>query len=188
MWIKKNIFGKVLNFCGEYFAVLISFPTEVAVNDFLRVLAVLPPSFFYSFTVFFPPLPVVVFKCASVCNFFQGNSGLHLTHVTFSPNGEEILMSYSGEHVYLMDLNQGLSLHSLSLFYFFPVFILSGSVPSTLRIWIYLSYNQRCCQSQASLSFGFSLSGQLLTLYFVRSGSKRINVFFVSVSNTFRNP
>ncbi|XP_021862674.2 protein ALTERED SEED GERMINATION 2 isoform X1 [Spinacia oleracea] len=36
----------------------------------------------------------------------RGNSGLHLTHVTFSPNGEEILMSYSGEHVYLMDLNQ----------------------------------------------------------------------------------
>lgn len=37
----------------------------------------------------------------------QGRSRLHLTHVTFSPDGEEILMSYSGEHVYLMDLNQG---------------------------------------------------------------------------------
>lgn len=34
-------------------------------------------------------------------------SSLHLTHVTFSPNGEEVLMSYSGEHVYLMDVNFG---------------------------------------------------------------------------------
>ncbi|PIA56282.1 hypothetical protein AQUCO_00700547v1 [Aquilegia coerulea] len=32
---------------------------------------------------------------------------LHLTHVTFSPNGEEVLLSYSGEHVYLMDVNHG---------------------------------------------------------------------------------
>ncbi|XP_022133751.1 WD and tetratricopeptide repeats protein 1 isoform X3 [Momordica charantia] len=32
-------------------------------------------------------------------------SSLHLTHVTFSPNGEEILLSYSGEHVYLMNVN-----------------------------------------------------------------------------------
>ncbi|OAY85694.1 WD and tetratricopeptide repeats protein 1 [Ananas comosus] len=31
-------------------------------------------------------------------------SNLHLTHVTFSPNGEEVLLSYSGEHVYLMDV------------------------------------------------------------------------------------
>ncbi|XP_078433409.1 transducin family protein / WD-40 repeat family protein isoform X2 [Wolffia australiana] len=30
---------------------------------------------------------------------------LHLTHVAFSPTGEELLMSYSGEHVYLMDVN-----------------------------------------------------------------------------------
>lgn len=37
----------------------------------------------------------------------RGQSSLHLTHVTFSPNGEEILISYSGEHVYLMDLKQG---------------------------------------------------------------------------------
>lgn len=36
-----------------------------------------------------------------------GISSLHLTHVTFSPNGEEVLLSYSGEHVYLMDLNFG---------------------------------------------------------------------------------
>ncbi|XP_039003363.1 WD and tetratricopeptide repeats protein 1-like [Hibiscus syriacus] len=32
-------------------------------------------------------------------------SSLHLTHVTFSPNGEEVLLSYSGEHVYVMDIN-----------------------------------------------------------------------------------
>ncbi|KAL9245565.1 hypothetical protein vseg_019201 [Gypsophila vaccaria] len=36
----------------------------------------------------------------------RGRSSLHLTHVTFSPNGEEILISYSGEHVYLMDVNR----------------------------------------------------------------------------------
>ncbi|CAM8942425.1 unnamed protein product [Rhodiola kirilowii] len=29
---------------------------------------------------------------------------LHLTHVAFSPNGEEVLLNYSGEHVYLMDV------------------------------------------------------------------------------------
>ncbi|KAL7127712.1 hypothetical protein ABFS83_14G269600 [Erythranthe nasuta] len=34
-----------------------------------------------------------------------GRSSLHLTHVTFSPSGEEVLLSYSGEHVYLMDVN-----------------------------------------------------------------------------------
>ncbi|KAG5543882.1 hypothetical protein RHGRI_016591 [Rhododendron griersonianum] len=34
----------------------------------------------------------------------RGRSSLHLTHVTFSPNGEEVLLSYSGEHVYLMDV------------------------------------------------------------------------------------
>ncbi|KAE9457359.1 hypothetical protein C3L33_10732, partial [Rhododendron williamsianum] len=32
---------------------------------------------------------------------------MHLTHVTFSPNGEEVLLSYSGEHVYLMDVAGG---------------------------------------------------------------------------------
>ncbi|KAF8776119.1 hypothetical protein HU200_003804 [Digitaria exilis] len=29
---------------------------------------------------------------------------LHLTHVGFSPNGSEVLLSYSGEHVYLFDV------------------------------------------------------------------------------------
>ncbi|KAJ8771533.1 hypothetical protein K2173_026710 [Erythroxylum novogranatense] len=37
----------------------------------------------------------------------RGRSSLHLTHVTFSPNGEEVLLSYSGEHVYLMNVDHG---------------------------------------------------------------------------------
>ncbi|XP_077213002.1 transducin family protein / WD-40 repeat family protein [Tasmannia lanceolata] len=37
----------------------------------------------------------------------RGRSSLHLTHVTFSPNGDEVLLSYSGEHVYLMDVDLG---------------------------------------------------------------------------------
>lgn len=37
----------------------------------------------------------------------RGRASLHLTHVTFSPNGEEVLLSYSAEHVYLMDTNPG---------------------------------------------------------------------------------
>ncbi len=40
--------------------------------------------------------------------FFQGRQGLHLTHVKFSPNGEEILLNYGGEHVYLMDVDHGI--------------------------------------------------------------------------------
>lgn len=35
----------------------------------------------------------------------HGHQTLHLTHVAFSPNGEEVLLNYSGEHVYLMDVN-----------------------------------------------------------------------------------
>ncbi|XP_048331890.1 protein ALTERED SEED GERMINATION 2 isoform X1 [Ziziphus jujuba] len=35
----------------------------------------------------------------------RGRSSLHLTHVAFSPDGDEVLLSYSGEHVYLMDVN-----------------------------------------------------------------------------------
>lgn len=35
----------------------------------------------------------------------RGRASLHLTHVTFSPNGEEVLLSYSNEHVYLMDVD-----------------------------------------------------------------------------------
>ncbi|XP_054797939.1 protein ALTERED SEED GERMINATION 2 isoform X2 [Prosopis cineraria] len=35
----------------------------------------------------------------------SGHSSLHLTHVTFSPNGDEVLLSYSGEHAYLMNVN-----------------------------------------------------------------------------------
>ncbi|KAK1405567.1 WD and tetratricopeptide repeats protein 1 [Heracleum sosnowskyi] len=35
----------------------------------------------------------------------RGSSSLHLTHVAFSPDGDEVLLNYCGEHVYLMDLN-----------------------------------------------------------------------------------
>ncbi|RDX91704.1 WD and tetratricopeptide repeats protein 1, partial [Mucuna pruriens] len=35
----------------------------------------------------------------------RGHPSLHLTHVTFSPDGQEVLLSYSGEHVYLMNVN-----------------------------------------------------------------------------------
>ncbi|RYR42055.1 hypothetical protein Ahy_A08g038501 isoform B [Arachis hypogaea] len=34
-----------------------------------------------------------------------GHPSLHLTHVTFGPDGDEVLLSYSGEHVYLMNVN-----------------------------------------------------------------------------------
>ncbi|XP_047327298.1 protein ALTERED SEED GERMINATION 2 [Impatiens glandulifera] len=37
----------------------------------------------------------------------RGRSSLHLTHVAFSPEGDEVLLSYSTEHVYLMELNHG---------------------------------------------------------------------------------
>ncbi|CAH9129903.1 unnamed protein product [Cuscuta epithymum] len=50
-------------------------------------------------------------KPPSCVNYFcpmhlsdHGHSSLLLTHVAFSPNGEEVLLSYSGEHVYLMDV------------------------------------------------------------------------------------
>jgi hypothetical protein len=33
---------------------------------------------------------------------------LHLTHVAFSPDGKEVLLSYSGEHVYLFDVDPGM--------------------------------------------------------------------------------
>ncbi|BFG19391.1 hypothetical protein CerSpe_056640 [Prunus speciosa] len=35
----------------------------------------------------------------------RGRASMHLTHVAFSPDGEEVLLSYSGEHVYLMNVN-----------------------------------------------------------------------------------
>ncbi|CAN8299158.1 unnamed protein product [Cochlearia groenlandica] len=53
-----------------------------------------------------PPPPCVNYFCPmhlSEC----GRTNLHLTHVTFSPNGEEVLLSYSGEHVYLMNIDNG---------------------------------------------------------------------------------
>ncbi|KAL8159238.1 LOW QUALITY PROTEIN: hypothetical protein V2J09_000775 [Rumex salicifolius] len=55
--------------------------------------------------------------CPSCVNYFcpmhlsesTGWSNLHVTHVGFSPNGEEVVISYIGEHVYLFDVNQGAS-------------------------------------------------------------------------------
>ncbi|KAI3685755.1 hypothetical protein L6452_35013 [Arctium lappa] len=51
-----------------------------------------------------PPPPCVNYFCPMHLSD-HGRQGLHLTHVTFSPNGEEVLLNYSGEHVYLMDVN-----------------------------------------------------------------------------------
>lgn len=51
-----------------------------------------------------PPPPCVSYFCPMHLSD-RGRSSLHMTHVAFSPNGEEVLLSYSGEHVYLMDVN-----------------------------------------------------------------------------------
>eukprot|EP00850_Spirogloea_muscicola_P006418 SM000030S11427 [mRNA] locus=s30:636830:642712:+ [translate_table: standard] len=50
------------------------------------------------------PAPVCYFAPAHLSSLSRSSS-LHLTHVTFSPDGREVLLSYSGEHVYLMDAN-----------------------------------------------------------------------------------
>lgn len=50
------------------------------------------------------PPPCVSYFCPMHLSD-QVRSSLHLTHVTFSPDGKEVLLSYSGEHVYLMDVN-----------------------------------------------------------------------------------
>ncbi|GAB4844926.1 Protein ALTERED SEED GERMINATION 2 [Ancistrocladus abbreviatus] len=63
----------------------------------------LPP--LSSFREKLSPPPCVNYYCPMHLSE-RGRSSLHLTHVTFSPNGEEVLISYSGEHVYLMDVNQ----------------------------------------------------------------------------------
>ncbi|XP_024526260.1 WD and tetratricopeptide repeats protein 1 isoform X2 [Selaginella moellendorffii] len=48
---------------------------------------------------------------ACVCYYcpmhLSDRASLHLTHVTFSPDGGEVLLSYSGEHVYLLDAYNG---------------------------------------------------------------------------------
>ncbi|GAV66810.1 WD40 domain-containing protein [Cephalotus follicularis] len=62
----------------------------------------LPP--LYSCQTRMLPPPCVNYFCPMHLSE-HGRSSLHLTHVTFSPNGEEVLLSYSGEHVYLMDVN-----------------------------------------------------------------------------------
>ncbi|XP_051118089.1 protein ALTERED SEED GERMINATION 2 isoform X2 [Andrographis paniculata] len=55
-----------------------------------------------------PPPPCVNYFCPLHLSDL-GRTSLHLTHVTFSPNGEEVLLSYSGEHVYLMDIHHASS-------------------------------------------------------------------------------
>lgn len=62
---------------------------------------------FFGFRIL-PYMNVILYS-----SVYQVRQGLHLTHVTFSPNGEEILLSYSGEHVYLMDVNPGIFLTPL---------------------------------------------------------------------------
>ncbi|BBM97154.1 WD and tetratricopeptide repeats protein 1 [Marchantia polymorpha subsp. ruderalis] len=52
------------------------------------------------------PPPCVCYFCPAHLSD-KSRSSLHLTHVTFSPSGEEVLLSYSGEHVYLMDAFTG---------------------------------------------------------------------------------
>ncbi|GJP83485.1 hypothetical protein CLOP_g13631 [Closterium sp. NIES-67] len=52
------------------------------------------------------PPPSVLLLAPSHLSEPQGRSGLHLTHVAFSANGDEALLSYSGEHVYLFDLDR----------------------------------------------------------------------------------
>ncbi|KAG6422028.1 hypothetical protein SASPL_118589 [Salvia splendens] len=54
-----------------------------------------------------PPPPCVDYFCPMHLSDL-GHSSLHPTHVAFSPNGEELLVNYSGEHVYLMDVNNGM--------------------------------------------------------------------------------
>ncbi|AES73199.2 putative transcription factor WD40-like family [Medicago truncatula] len=51
-----------------------------------------------------PPPPCVNYFCPMHLSD-RGHPSLHLTHVTFSPDGSEVLLSYSGEHVYLMNVN-----------------------------------------------------------------------------------
>ncbi|XP_004501616.1 protein ALTERED SEED GERMINATION 2 [Cicer arietinum] len=51
-----------------------------------------------------PPPPCVNYFCPMHLSD-RGHPSLHLTHVAFSPDGCEVLLSYSGEHVYLMNVN-----------------------------------------------------------------------------------
>ncbi|ESW12792.1 hypothetical protein PHAVU_008G143100 [Phaseolus vulgaris] len=49
--------------------------------------------------------PCVNYFC-SMHPFDHGHPSLHLTHVAFSPDGNEVLLNYIGEHAYLMNVNQ----------------------------------------------------------------------------------
>ncbi|KAK9067807.1 hypothetical protein SSX86_011918 [Deinandra increscens subsp. villosa] len=75
-----------------------------------------------------PPPPCVSYFCPMHLSD-HGRQGLHLTHVKFSPYGDEILLNYSSEHVYLMDVNpvQGSSMRYTSddaMKFFNPTIIL----------------------------------------------------------------
>ena len=61
-----------------------------------------------SLQVFLSFLAERIIDAHIVSPFFQGYPSVHLTHVTFSPDGDEVLLSYSGEHVYLMNVNHGI--------------------------------------------------------------------------------
>eukprot|EP00258_Populus_trichocarpa_P033781 XP_024449800.1 WD and tetratricopeptide repeats protein 1 [Populus trichocarpa] len=61
------------------------------------------------------PPPCANYFCPMHLSEHVRSSSLHLTHVTFSPNGDEVLLSYSGEHVYLMNVNY--RLRRLCLYY-----------------------------------------------------------------------
>ena len=50
------------------------------------------------------PPPCVNYFCPMYLSD-SGHPSLHLTHVTFSPDGHKVLLSYSGEHAYLMNVN-----------------------------------------------------------------------------------
>ncbi|KAL6649363.1 hypothetical protein ACP70R_013587 [Stipagrostis hirtigluma subsp. patula] len=51
------------------------------------------------------PPPCIKMFCPLHLADSEKKTYLHLTHVAFSPNGKEVLLSYSGEHVYLFDVD-----------------------------------------------------------------------------------
>ncbi|KAK4359123.1 hypothetical protein RND71_021352 [Anisodus tanguticus] len=97
-----------------------------------------------------PPPPCVSYFCPMHLSD-RGRSSLHLTHVAFSPNGEEVLLSYSGEHVYLMDVNPAYG-SSMSYTY--------GDVPNLMNF--------------APLLNGIDLQSSVSGIFLNGSSSKRI--------------
>ncbi|XP_060199008.1 protein ALTERED SEED GERMINATION 2 isoform X1 [Lycium barbarum] len=97
-----------------------------------------------------PPPPCVSYFCPMHLSD-SGRTSLHLTHVAFSPNGEEVLLSYSGEHVYLMDVNPA---HGSSMSYN------SGDVSNLINF--------------APLPNGIDLQSSVSGIFLNGSSSKRI--------------